>query len=199
MQRTKELTDFLHTYRAERKAARKEVLEESYQKMLPALTETIDHLVKSQADIQETKAQRRIKYLCFFRLRSSGYTQSHEIALAMADKRLYLDEAMDCIYWMPDVMHEEIEKDMEEAENLLTKAFIRLEKYELFHIRQQLLSDDWELFCGVLPRLVKAIEGRITDSSLFLENDLEVLCGGYMEEAETICHIYTKEVDTDGK
>ena len=57
MQRTKELTDFLQTYRAERKAARKEVLEESYQKMLPALTETIDHLVRSQADIQETEAQ----------------------------------------------------------------------------------------------------------------------------------------------
>lgn len=199
MQRTKELTDFLQTYRAERKNARKEMIEESYQKMLPALTETIDHLIRNQTDIQETQAQRRIKYLCFFRLRSSGYTQSHEIALAMADKRLYLDEAMDCIYWMPDVIHEEIEKDMEEAENLLTKAFIRLEKYELFHIRQQLLSDDWELFCGVLPRLVKAIEGRITDSSLFLEDDLEVLCGGYMEEAETICHIYTKEVDTDGK
>ena len=199
MQRTKELTDFLQTYRAERKAARKEVLEESYQKMLPALTETIDHLVRSQADIQETEAQRRIKYLCFFRLRSSGYTQSHEIALAMADKKLYLDEAMDCIYWMPDVIHEEIERDMEEAENLLAKAFIRLEKYELFYIRQQLLSDDWELFCGVLPRLVKAIEGRITGSSLLLEDDLEVLCGGYMEEAETICHIYTKEADTDGK
>ena len=199
MQRTKELTDFLQTYRTERKNARKEMIEESYQKMLPALTETIDHLIRNQTDIQEIQAQRRIKYLCFFRLRSSGYTQSHEIALAMADKRLYLDEAMDCIYWMPDVIHEEIEKDMEEAENLLTKAFIRLEKYELFHIRQQLLSDDWELFCGVLPRLVKAIEGRITDSSLFLEDDLEVMCGGYMEEAETICHIYTKEVDTDGK
>ena len=199
MQRTKELTDFLQTYRAERKNARKEMIEESYQKMLPALTETIDHLIRNQTDIQEIQAQRRIKYLCFFRLRSSGYTQSHEIALAMADKRLYLDEAMDCIYWMPDVIHEEIEKDMEEAENLLTKAFIRLEKYELFHIRQQMLTDDWELFCGVLPRLVKAIEGRITDSSLFLEDDLEVMCGGYMEEAETICHIYTKEVDTDGK
>lgn len=50
---------------------------------------------------------------------------------------------------------------------MLTKAFIRLEKYELFHIRQQLLSDDWELFCGVLPRLVKAIEGRITDAPSF--------------------------------
>lgn len=199
MQRTKELTDFLQTYRAERKNARKEMIEESYQKMLLALTETIDHLIRNQTDIQEIQAQRRIKYLCFFRLRSSGYTQSHEIALAMADKRLYLDEAMDCIYWMPDVMHEEIEKDMEEAENLLTKAFIRLEKYELFHIRQQLLSDDWELFCGVLPRLVKAIEGRITDSSLFLENDLEVLCGGYMEEPETVCCINTKEADTDGK
>lgn len=199
MQRTKELTDFLQTYRAERKAARKEVLEESYQKMLPALTETIDHLVRSQADIQETEAQRRIKYLCFFRLRSSGYTQSHEIALAMADKKLYLDEAMDCIYWMPDVIHEEIEKDMEEAENLLAKAFIRLEKYELFYIRQQLLSDDWELFCGVLPRLVKAIEGRITGSSLLLEDGLEVLCGGYMEEPETVCCINTKEADTDGK
>lgn len=199
MQRTKELTDFLQTYRAERKAARKEVLEESYPKMLPALTETIDHLVKSQADIQETEAQRRIKYLCFFRLKSSGYTQSHEIALAMADKKLYLDEAMDCIYWMPDVIHEEIEKDMEEAENLLAKAFIRLEKYELFHIRQQLLSDDWELLCGVLPRLVKAIEGRITGSSLLLEDGLEVLCGGYMEEPETVCCINTKEADTDGK
>ena len=199
MQRTKELTDFLQTYQAERKAARKEVLEESYQKMLPTLAETIDRLVRSQADIQEVEAQRRIKYLCFFRLRSSGYTQSHEIALAMADKRLYLDEAMDCIYWTPDVIHEGTAEDVEEAQTLLAKAFIRLEKYELFHIRQQLLSDDWELFCGVLPRLVKAIEGRITDSSLLLEDDMEVLCGGYMEEPETVCHINTKEADTDGK
>ena len=189
MQRTKELEDYLQDYRVERTAAKRAALEQNYTEMLPALGEKTDLLVKAQAAYQETGRQERVKYLIFFSLRSSGYTQSHEIALAMSNDRLYMDKCMDCVYWKPDIIYEGIAEDLGKAESLLTKEFIRLEKYELFYIQQKLLSDDWKLFCTFLPRLVHGIADRITGSSLRMEEEMEVLCGGYMEKPETVCHM----------
>ena len=31
------------------------------------------------------------------------------------------------------------------------------------------------------------------ETGIYVEDDLEVLCGGYMEEPETVCYINTKE------
>ncbi len=198
MQRTKELEDCLQDYRTERTAAKMADMEKNYTKMLPALEEKIDLLINAQAALQETGEQGRIKYLYFLRLLSSGYTQSHEIALAMANERLYLDVCMDCVYWKPDIIYKGIPEDMKKAESLLNKEFIRLEKYELFHIQQRLLSDDWELLCTFLPQLVKGIADRITGSSLLMEEEMEVLCSGYMDKPETACHINTGG-NVDGK
>lgn len=105
MRRTKELEAYLQDYRAERMAAKRVDLEKNYTRMLPALREKIDHLVRVQTAYQETGRQGRIKNLAFFRLGSSGYTQSHETALAMSDQKLYLDECMDCVYWKPDIVY----------------------------------------------------------------------------------------------
>lgn len=198
MRRTKELEAYLQDYRAERMAAKRVDLEKNYTRMLPALREKIDHLVRVQTAYQETGRQGRIKNLAFFRLGSSGYTQSHETALAMSDQKLYLDECMDCVYWKPDIVYEGIAGDLEKAEVLLGKEFIRLEKYEMFYIQQRLLSDDWELFCTFLPQLARGIADQITGSSLWTEEELEVLCGGYMERPQTVCRINTGG-DKDGK
>lgn len=198
MQRTKELEVYLQDYRAERITAKRAKLEKNYTMMLPALREQTDHLVRVQTAYQETGRQGRIKNLAFFRLGSSGYTQSHETALAMSDRKLYLDKCMDCVYWKPDIVYEGIAGDLEKAEDLLGKKFIRLEKYEMFYIQQRLLSDDWELLCTFLPQLARGIADRITGSSLLTEEELEVLCGGYMERPQTVCRINTGG-DKDGK
>lgn len=68
----------------------------------------------------------------------------------------------------------------------------------MFYIQQRLLSDDWELFCTFLPQLARGIADQITGSSLWTEEELEVLCGGYMERPQTVCRINTGG-DKDGK
>lgn len=191
MRRTKELEVYLQDYRAERTAAKRAELEKNYTRMIPALGEKTDRLVRLQTAYQAAGRQERIRNLAFFRLGSSAYTQSHETALAMSNRKLYLDKCMDCVYWKPDILYEGIAVDLEKAEDLLNKRFIRLEKYEMFYIRQRLLSDDWELLCTFLPRLVQGIADRITDSPLLVEEDVEVLCGGYMEKPQTVCRIDT--------
>lgn len=191
MRRTEEMAAYLQDYRAERIAAKRAELEKNYTGMLPALGEKTDLLVRTQAAYQETGRQGQLRYLAFLRLRSGGYTQSYETALTMTDKRLYLDKCMDCVYWKPDIVYEGLAGDLEKAGYLLGREFIRLEKYEIFYIQQRLLSDDWELLCAFLPRLVQGIADRITGSSLLLEDELEVLCGGYMEKMQTVCRINT--------
>ncbi len=198
MRRTKELEVYLQDYRAERTAAKRAELEKNYTRMIPALGEKTDHLVRLQTAYQAAGRQERIRNLAFFRLGSSAYTQSHEIALAMSDKKLYLDECMDCVYWKPDIVYEGIAGDLEKAEDILNKEFVRLEKFEMFYVQQRLLSDDWELLCTFLPQLARGIADRITGSSLLTEEELEVLYGGYMEKLQTVCRINTGG-DTDGK
>lgn len=198
MRRTEELEACLQDYRAERMAAKRAHLEKNYIRMLPALGEKTDHLIRMQAAYQAAGRQERIKNLAFFRLGSSAYTQSHETALALSNRKLYLDGCMDCVYWRPDILYEGTAVDLEKAEGLLNRKFLRLEKYEMFYIQQRLLSDDWELLCTFLPRLVQGIADRITGSSLLVEEEMEVLCGGYMEEPRTVCRIRTGG-DTDGK
>lgn len=191
MRRTKEMEDCLQDYRAERTAAKRAELEKNYTRMIPALGEKTDRLVRLQTAYQAAGRQERIRNLAFFRLGSSAYTQSHETALAMSNRKLYLDKCMDCVYWKPDIVYEGLAGDLEKAGYLLGREFIRLEKYEIFYIQQRLLSDDWELLCAFLPRLVQGIADRITGSSLLLEDELEVLCGGYMEKMQTVCRINT--------
>ena len=191
MRRTKELEVYLQDYRAERTAAKRAELEKNYTRMIPALGEKTDRLVRLQTAYQAAGRQERIRNLAFFRLGSSAYTQSHETALAMSNRKLYLDKCMDCVYWKPDIVYEGLAGDLEKAGYLLGREFIRLEKYEIFYIQQRLLSDDWELLCAFLPRLVQGIADRITGSSLLLEDELEVLCGGYMEKMQTVCRINT--------
>lgn len=199
MQHTAELAEFLQEYRIERTSAKKEDMGKYCQLMLPELESKVDVLIQGQIAFQESGEQGKIKYLSFFRLMSSGYTQSYEAAIAMGNKKLYFDAHMDCVYWKPDGLYNDIVKDLKKVAEILNQKFTQIEKYELFYIQQILFLDDWELLCKFLPQLVQGIAGRITGSSLLLEEEIEVLCGGYMEEPENVCHITREGEVRNGK
>lgn len=192
MQRMEELKEFLQEYRIERTLAKERNMENDCQCILPELENKIDLLIQEQSTLQESGEQETIKYLSFFRLMTSGYTQSYETAIAMGNKKLYLDAHMECVYWKPEGLFDNISQDMQKAAEILSQKFTQIEKYELFYIQKILFLDDWELLCRFLPQLVQGIAGRITSSSLLLEEEMEVLGGGYMEEPITVCYI-TKE------
>ena len=192
MQRTAELREFLQEFRRERTSAKKENMEKYCHFMLPELENKVDLLIQEQTAFQESGEQGKITYLAFFRLMSSGYTQSYETAIAMGNKKLYLDAHMDCVYWKPEEIFDSIAEDIKKVAEILYQKFTQIEKYELFDIQQILFLDDWELLCKFLPQLVQGIAGRITCSSLLLEEEIEVLGGGYMEEPKTVCDILSE-------
>ncbi len=78
MQRMEELKEFLQEYRIERTWAKERNMENDCQCMLPELENKIDLLIQEQTALQESGEQETIKYLSFFRLMTSGYTQSYE-------------------------------------------------------------------------------------------------------------------------
>ena len=92
--------------------------------------------------MQESEEQDKIKYLIFQYLRISTYTGSCEMAVSLSNSALYLDKNMICTYWKSELIYENTDKNMEEAKRRLNRKFIRIEEYELLHIKQKLLSDN---------------------------------------------------------
>ena len=109
-----------------------------------ALVET---LIQDEAEQQAAKEQGKIKYLIFSRLRSSEYTGSYEMLVAMSNDTLYFDDNMSCRYWMPDILYQNLEEDMKHVRKILGNQYLRIEEYEMLRVKQNLLLDDWNLFC----------------------------------------------------
>lgn len=189
MNRSVEMERYLQEYRINRIEQKREKLGKSADKLIESLKNGIDVLIHEQLTKQEEGTQGDVKYLIFCRLLSSEYTQSYEIALGMADDRLYLDENMAYIFWKPSIIYEEISHDMVEVTKILSQKYVRLERYELFHIQKKLFSDDWKLFIDFIPDLAYAYASQIIDSSLLLKEKIDVLYGGYMDKPEMVCEL----------
>ena len=192
MCRTDEMEIYLQEYRSNRTELKRVKVNKEIASIVSGLKEKIDLLIDEKMEEQE-KAPKKVKYLLFCRLLTSGYTQSYEMAIILADKSLYLNESMNYVFWKPEIIYDGLIQDMEEVTKLLKQKYIRLEQHELLYIERKLFLDDWELFCTILPDVVYEIAGNLVNSSLSLEDEIEVLYGGYMEEPVSICQIKIKE------
>lgn len=72
-----------------------------------------------------------------FQLASSFYTESFEALLGISNEKLYLDEYQSQIFWCPRVVYENIEEDMAAAEKSIRRKFVRIEDFELMHIKRK--------------------------------------------------------------
>lgn len=185
MERIAELEEHIKEYRVFRKDAKRNLLQAEFESLFPSFCTCLDILVKEQEAKREPGKHDKIKFILFFRLLSSGYTNSGEIAIGMSNAMLYLDDNFSCVYWKPDFVYAGIDKDMEQVRHILCQKFIRLEEYELMHLKQKLLLDDWEVFSKIIGRLAGKITEQLINSSLPLEDELEILYGNYMEQLDT--------------
>ena len=81
---------------------------------------------------------------------------------------------------------------MTELEKHVRKSFTRVEQYELVRLRQKLLLDDWNILCEALKDITEEIIGKVMETPLLLEREFHVLCGDYMGQLDTICHVRTE-------
>ncbi|GLC81712.1 hypothetical protein [Lacrimispora brassicae] len=189
MDRITELETYIQEYREKRLSERKGYIVKNYKQMIPSFSSRLDMLIKAQETRQETGNQDKIKYLTFFRLISSNYTESYELALGMSTSMLYMDKGTTYVYWTPEIVYDSVKQDMAELEKMLRKEFLRLEAYELFYLKQLLLYDSWQGFQTIIESIVKETADKIIASSLMLENKIQVLCGDYMDKVNGICKI----------
>lgn len=186
MMRCKELEEYIQGYCFERMNIKWEYIDNNYSMLFPSFIENLDILIKSWCTEQKDKEQDKIKYLIFQRLRTSGYTGTYEISMGLSNSMLYLGEHMSCIYWKPDLIYENIDRDMENIRKKLGQKYIRIEEYELLYIKQKLLLDDWKLLFRVLGRLSDKAAEKIQERYEIFEDEIELLAGDYMDRLDIV-------------
>jgi len=191
MDRWVELEEYIQEYREQRLLDRKAYAAAHYKEMIPAFGSRLDLLIKEQIKRQNTGQQESIKYLTISRLRSSGYTESYELAIGMSNSTLHMDKNTSYVYWSPGVVYDSIIKDRKDAEKLLRRNFVGLTRYELFQLKQLLLNDDWKILQTVLGNITEETANIIAASSLRREEKIQVLCGDYMDQVNFVCSIET--------
>lgn len=192
MERVSQMEEYIREYRNIRQSEKSGMIEKEYHCLLPSLYTYMDSLIKEQTFRRKSGIQEGIRYILFFRLLSSGYTGSGEIALGMSNSMIYLDDNFSCVYWRPDLIYEDIDEDIEKVKRILQQKYIQIEEFELLYLKQKLLMDDWGVFSKIIGKLMESIAERVINSSLPLENELEILYGDYMDRLEVAAKIETE-------
>lgn len=181
MDRKKDLEEYIQEYKNERMQIKKSFLEKNISKMQQTFLKSISILIDEQLQRQTAEESVKLKYIFLCKLMSSGYTESYEAVLGMSSDMLYLDEKKSQVYWYPELIYENITQDMDNVEKLLRKKYTRIEEFELFYIKQSLLSDDWKLLQECYKDLIKPAMDLLMESPLRLETPILFLSGNYMD------------------
>lgn len=182
MERYTEMKEYIEDYRHRRKREKREYLNNYYSDVLTPLLVVVDTLIQDVEKKQTAKEQGKIKNLIFHRLLSSEYTGSYEISVGMSNSALYLDEHMSCTYWKPELFYQGMEEDMKRVRQLLSNKYTHIEEYELLRLKQNLLFDDWSLFCEAMRKMADGLVEKMKDSPLQLEDEIQILYGDYMDK-----------------
>lgn len=197
--RKNDMISYLQEYLLNRSTTKKKYIDHHFEELLSPFSEKLDELIHMQLELQKEGRQEKIRTICFFRLLTSGYTGSNEMAIGMSNSKLYMDKNISYVYWKPELIYKSIDMDMKEAEQQLRKKFIRLEEYELFSVKQKLLSDDWKVFCKIIEKVFYEIAPQICESGLAMEKKVHVLCGNYRNRLNTVCYINTEKGEIYGQ
>lgn len=120
-----------------------------------------------------------MKNLVISCLSSSIVTNDNTYQISLYNDDIYVDPYPPCIYYMPEFLFYEIEKDNEEIKEFLRKHFIRMMDYEVEEVRRKYMVKVYfsckNFFIDLLPD-----DGK---------KDICVWFGEYMKSAEYIGRI----------
>lgn len=112
-------------------------------------------------------------------LNSSLVTCDNTYQISLYNEDIYVDPFPECIYYVPEFLFVDIQKDNEEIKEFLHKHFIRLMEYEVEEVRRKYMKKVYlsgkDYFIRLLPDNDK--------------NNIKVWFGEYMKSAEYIGRI----------
>ena len=109
--------------------------------------------------------------------------------MGLSNDMIYLDEHISCVYWRPDLIFKDIDRDMLDVNKKLAQKYIRIEEYELLYLKQRILLDDWKLFFKVLERLSSKVAEKTQERYEIFEDEIDILAGDYMDRLDVISSI----------
>ncbi len=165
---------------------KRKFLNEHYMELKPDFDAKLYNLFEQQKNRSKHIKGRKIQSIYLNRLLSSVYTESYEAVLGAANSDLYLDENKSEIYWYPDLVYKNIDKDIKNVEAFLRKEYIHLEEFEIFQLKKILLNDDWKLLQEIFLYLLKNSVELIANYSIILEEEIQIFSGDYMDRPEVL-------------
>lgn len=189
MDRSKDIEEYLKEYRDERLKQKRIYLTNNICRIEPEFHKKLDLLISKQLNRQEDDLAAKLNYIYLCHLKSSDYTESYKAILGFSNTMLYLDEKRSQAYWYPELIYENLVRDMDSIEKLLRKKFVRLENFELLALKQKILNDDWILFQECFKTLLNRSVSIILNSSLRLADEILILCGDYMDNLKIVGHV----------
>lgn len=165
---------------------KRKFLNEHYMELKPDFDAKLYNLFEQQKNRSKHIKGRKIQSIYLNRLLSSVYTESYEAVLGAANSDLYLDENKSEIYWYPDLVYKNIDKDIKDVEVSLRKEYIHLEEFEIFQLKKILLNDDWKLLQEIFLYLLKNSVELIANYSIILEEEIQIFSGDYMDRPEVL-------------
>ncbi len=195
MDRREELSDFIKKHREVRKQNKRNYLIENDIVIKNDFLINLNTLISEQIQRQKKMSTGKIKFVYLCRILSSDYTGSYEVLIGMSNHMLYLDENRSQVFWYSEILHSSLNEDLMEAEKILRKNYLRLEDYELFYIKCQLLNDNWDILLEYYRTLAEQCVTQIKNSKLQLSEDLCFLCGNYMDNLKIVWYTEREEMD----
>lgn len=165
---------------------KRKFLNEHYMELKPDFDAKLYNLFEQQKNRSKHIKGRKIQSIYLNQLLSSVYTESYEAVLGAANSDLYLDENKSEIYWYPDLVYKNIDKDIKDVEVSLRKEYIHLEEFEIFQLKKILLNDDWKLLQEIFLYLLKNSVELIANYSIILEKEIQIFSGDYMDRPEVL-------------
>lgn len=193
MDRREELSEFIKEYCEIRKQDKRNFLNENNSNTISSFQERVIILINQQRQRQKRELTKKMKYIFLCRTLSSNYTGNYEAILGMSDEMLYLDENRSQVFWYPELFYSGINEDLKTVEKILSEKFLRLEDSELFHIKAQLLNDNWVLVSEFYHTMSKQSVSLIKNSELHLEDELYFVCGNYMDNLKIVYSTRTEK------
>ena len=186
MKRISELENSVKKNWCLRTNVKRKFLNEHYIELKPDFDAKLYNLFEQQKNRSKHIKGRKIQSIYLNRLLSSVYTESYEAVLGAANSDLYLDENKSEIYWYPDLVYKNIDKDIKDVEVSLRKEYIHLEEFEIFQLKKILLNDDWKLLQEIFLYLLKNSVELIANYSIILEKEIQIFSGDYMDRPEVL-------------
>lgn len=188
--RSEEILLFMQPHMEERfreSAGRiRKLLEERGNEMWTVLRENIRTVLSRSAGLQAQGKKGRIAYLvCSFQ-QSGVYTGGLLLRLETLDEGFYLDEQEAEGYYDPRLLQEEYRKDLEFLHQKVRRQFIRVQNYELDGVSMAYTEYYNALMCRIIESMDSLIMRTVTESGAALSEEVQIMYGEYMGDAEVI-------------